>query len=189
MNNKKLTILIAVLVIILVVILFAFLSNKNWLKPSGVVTQSNTAGESKATTSPVAETKTASLEGVDVSTIVPVIPATLGELPGSADAPQQVVVETSNVPTSAIKLSVSAEGFSPKEFTVSAGQKISLAVSSVDNNTHVFIFPNASLMGLTMMILSGETKLIEFTAPAAGSYSFRDDIPGFRGNTGTMIVK
>ncbi len=190
MNNKKLTILIAVLVIILVVILFAFLSNKKSpLKSVNTEVQPNTVSSETGAATSSPQTNEASLEGVDISTIEPVVPAALGELPGSSEAPKQAVVETSNIPVNAVKLSVSDTGFSPKEFTVSAGEKVSLAITSTSNGAHVFIFPNASLMGLTMMVLGGETKLIEFTAPAAGSYAFRDDIPSYRGNTGTMIVK
>ena len=188
MNNKKLTILIAVVVIILAVILFAVLSNKKNTAAPTNNTKSNTVVKEKATATPEVE-KVVVPEGVDASTMVPVIPKPLSAMPGSAAAPKQVVVETNNIPASAVKLTISDTGFSPKEFTVSAGQKVSLAISSNSNGTHVFIFPNAALMALTMMVSSGETKVMEFTAPPAGSYTFRDDIPGFHNNTGTMIVK
>ncbi len=189
MNNKKLTILIAVIVIILAVILFAVLSNKN-IAPNS---KSNApqANTNKATNS-VATSETEKVvvpEGVDASTIVPVIPKTLSAMPGSPEAPkQEVIADVNNIPENAVKMTVSDSGFEPKEFTVQAGQKVSLAITSL-GGTHVFIFPNASLMALTMMISSEETKVINFVAPAAGSYSFRDDIPSFRNNTGTMIVK
>ncbi|MEI6529787.1 MAG: cupredoxin domain-containing protein [Candidatus Falkowbacteria bacterium] len=189
MNNKKLTILIAVVVIILAVILFAVLSNKkNAVAPTNNVIKSNPVVKESATATPEVE-KVVVPEGVDASTMVPVIPKPLSAMPGSAEAPKQVVVETNNIPKSAIKLTLSDTGFTPKEFTVSAGQKVSLAISSESNSTHVFIFPNAALMALTMMISGGQTRVMEFTAPPAGIYAFRDDIPSFRNNTGTMIVK
>lgn len=114
---------------------------------------------------------------------------TLTTMPGSPDAPQQVKVETAEIPVGSVRLEVSDRGFSPKEFTVLAGKPVSLALTAVGVNTHVFIFPDSSLMGLTMMISGGDTKVLNFTAPAAGVYGFRDDIPTFRLNTGTMIVE
>jgi len=117
------------------------------------------------------------------------IPAELGVLPGSSGAPKQEVVTADEIPATAIKLEVSAQGFKPNEFTVQAGEPVSLALTASGDETHVFIFPIAAMMGLTTMVAGGETKIISFTAPAAGTYSFRDDIPKFNKNTGTMIVK
>lgn len=191
MNNKKLAILIAVVVLIVAVIAFAFLNNKKGTTtPVNNVPKSNVPANSKVdTAAPAVADEVVVPEGVDASTMVPAVPATLSVMPGSPEAPKQAVVDVKEIPASTIKLTVSDTGFSPKEFTVSAGQKVSLAITPLGNNTHVFIFPNASLMALTMMVADGETKVIDFVAPSAGSYTFRDDIPSFRNNTGTMIVK
>jgi len=193
MNNKKLTILVALLVIIVAVILFAVLSNKSKTpSPLSNVSPSTNSAQDDVNANVAAPVNTeaeAVPEGVDAATIVPATPAQLSVMPGSPEAPKQEVVNASEIPATAIKLTVSDKGFSPKEFTLQAGQKASLAVTAEGGSTHVFIFPNASLMALTMMVSGGETKVMEFTAPAAGSYTFRDDIPTFRDNTGTMIVK
>jgi heme/copper-type cytochrome/quinol oxidase subunit 2 len=117
------------------------------------------------------------------------IPAELGVLPGSSGAPEQEVVTAAEIPATAIKLEVSDQGFKPNEFTVQAGEPVSLALTASGDNAHVFLFPIAAMMGLTTMVAGGETKMISFTAPAAGTYSFRDDIPKFNKNTGTMIVR
>ncbi len=132
--------------------------------------------ESATTTSPL-NASTTNFNGI------------LNTLPGSPDAPQQVQVDSSQVPVGSVRLEISDRGFNPSEFTVLAGQPVSLAISAVGANTHVFIFPDSSLMGLTMMISGGETKVLNFTAPEAGNYNFRDDIPTFRQNTGVMLVK
>ncbi len=113
----------------------------------------------------------------------------LNALPGSPEAPKQEVVTPDKVPAQAVKISITAAGFSPKTFRVKAGAEITLALSASDGNTHVFLFPNASLMGLTTMVLGNETKTLIFNAPVAGSYPFRDDLPAYRANTGTMIVE
>lgn len=119
----------------------------------------------------------------------PAVIASLSSMPGSPEAPKQEVVAADKIPATAIKLSVSDSGFSPKEFTIKSGQEVSLAITAVGSSTHVFIFPIASLMGLQTMVSNEETKVITFTAPDPGQYGFRDDIPSFRMNTGTMIVE
>lgn len=119
----------------------------------------------------------------------PAVIASLSSMPGSPEAPKQEIVAADKIPAAAIKLSVSDSGFSPKEFTIKSGQEVSLAITAVGSSTHVFIFPIASLMGLQTMVSNEETKVITFTAPDPGQYGFRDDIPSFRMNTGTMIVE
>jgi len=113
----------------------------------------------------------------------------LNAMPGSADAPKQAVVKDNDIPSQAVKIEMTANGFSPSEFRVKVGSEVTLALSASDGQTHVFIFPNASLMGLTTMVLGGSTKTITFNAPKAGVYPFRDDIPSFNMNTGVMIVE
>jgi len=124
-----------------------------------------------------------------VASIDPAVTAALSSMPGTNEAPKQELIKTEEIPAAALKLSVSDSGFTPKEFTIKAGQEVSLAITAVGSSSHVFIFPMASLMGLQTMVSNGETKMITFTAPNAGTYTFRDDIPEFRKNTGAMIVK
>lgn len=113
----------------------------------------------------------------------------LRAMPGSPEAPKQEVVAADKVPAQAIRIDISDKGFSPKEFRVKSGAEVTLALNSTDGNTHVFVFPSASLMGLTVMVLDGSIKTVTFNAPKAGSYLFRDDIPAYRANTGMMIVE
>jgi plastocyanin len=114
--------------------------------------------------------------------------ANLSAMPGAPDGPKQVTIKADQIPAQAIKLQVSASGFSPKEFQVKSGDSVTLAISGADSNPHVFIFPDSSFLALTTMVLGGETKTLTFIAPKAGTYSFRDDLPSFRNNTGKMIV-
>jgi len=184
MKNKKIIIL-AVIVVLLAVIAIIVVNNKT------VINQDQSDQTNKLNSKEIPadsvnnETSIPSSESLADS---PEMKA-LAVMPGSPEAPKQEVVETSKISEEAIKLTVSDLGFEPKEFTIKSGQEVSLAVTSSGDNVHVFLFPNASLMGLTMMVSNNETKVINFTAPAAGSYEFRDDIPTYRDNVGTMIVK
>lgn len=112
--------------------------------------------------------------------------------PGSPEAPQQSnPIAAEEVPSSATKLTVSAQGFSPAEFTVSAGSAVTLSVTSGDTQTHIFMFDDPSLSAVAVGIGPGETRAITFNAPTTkGEYSFRCDVPGHagRGEVGKMIV-
>jgi len=93
-----------------------------------------------------------------------------------------------DVPKDAIRLSVSLNGFEPKEFSVKSGQKVILALKAVDS-VHVFKFKNEKLSKVKIGIASGETKTIQFYAPKEkGDYEFFCDVPGHN-EVGKMIVK
>lgn len=112
-------------------------------------------------------------------------------LPGSPSAPKQSRSLTEEeVPNEAVKLEVSAAGFSPNEFTVNAGEVVILAITSTDK-THVFKFDDESLKAVAVGVAGGETRAITFNAPVAGDYTFFCDVPGHRGRgeTGVMHVK
>lgn len=112
-------------------------------------------------------------------------------LPGSPDAPKQSrALEEDEIPASAVKLSISAEGFSPNEFTVDSGDLVTISITSLDK-THVFKFDDESLKAVAVGVGGGETRAITFNAPSAGDYTFFCDVPGHRGRgeTGVMHVK
>lgn len=112
--------------------------------------------------------------------------------PGSPEAPQQSnPITESEVPASATKISVSAAGFSPSEFSVGAGAAVTLSVTSGDTQTHIFMFDDPSLSAVAVGIGPGETRAITFNAPTTkGEYVFHCDVPGHsgRGEVGKMIV-
>lgn len=112
--------------------------------------------------------------------------------PMSQEAPRQTLpLQKDELPGSVIKLDVSAAGWSPNEFRVKAGAPVTLAVSSVDQYTHIFMFADPSLSAVAIGLNPGETRAMTFNAPAAGEYAFRCDVPGHagRGEIGKMIVE
>lgn len=182
MNNKKnLSIIILAVILVLLLVLVVALKSYQPVNPGNTNPSSvkNGASGINSSNNPSASSQ--------ISSSTPISP--LSVMPGSPEAPKPETVAADKIPVSAINIKISASGFSPDKFIVQAGQPVSLALTSTDNNTHVFVFPNASLMALTVMVRGGETKIIKFNAPATGSYTFRDDIPSYRNNTGIMIVK
>jgi heme/copper-type cytochrome/quinol oxidase subunit 2 len=188
MNKKTLGLAVLVIVVLVLVIVLSLNTNKTTNKTAN---QKNQANQSQTNTPEASNPVATVTEQINPGAVSasPVVAAALSSMPGSENAPKQEVVKDDKIPAKAIKLSVSESGFTPKEFTVSSGQEVSLAISNTGNSTHVFIFPMASLMGLQTMVSAGETKVTTFTAPNAGTYTFRDDIPNFRQNVGNMIVK
>ena len=116
----------------------------------------------------------------------------LDVVPGTPDAPQQSnPVAKDALPSSVTKISVSAGGFDPADFTVKSGEAISLSITSSDSQTHVFKFDDPALLAVAVGVGPGETRVISFNAPAKGEYGFYCDVPGHRarGEVGKMIVK
>ncbi len=120
-------------------------------------------------------------------------PADNSSVPGSQTAPQQSApLAAKEIPPQAVKLSVSASGFSPSSFSVSAGKAVTLSLTGADEQTHVFRFDDPSLNAVAIGIGPGQTRVITFNAPdKAGTYSFHCDVPGHtaRGEKGTMTVR
>ncbi|MBU4370126.1 cupredoxin domain-containing protein [Patescibacteria group bacterium] len=119
------------------------------------------------------------------------VPVDNTALPGSPEAPKQSrALDETEIPASAVKLTVTANGFSPSEFTVKPGQAVTLSVTSGDK-THVFKFDDNALQAVAVGVAGGETRAITFNAPTAGDYTFYCDVPGHRGRgeTGVMHVK
>lgn len=113
--------------------------------------------------------------------------------PASPEAPQQSdpIEDETAVPATAIRLTVSAQGYSPSSFEVDAGDPVTLSVTSTDEFTHVFAFKDASLSAVAVGLAPGETRAISFNAPdEEGEYTFFCNVPGHeaRGEIGTMIV-
>ncbi len=129
------------------------------------------------------EGKVITNEGIEVKTDVS---------PMSAEAPRQTTaLDKANLPSSAIKLDVSAAGFSPSEFTVKAGAPITITLSSTDEWSHSLIFGDSKLESASIGVSAGETRAISFNAPSAGEYNFYCGVPGHanRGEVGKMIVE
>lgn len=182
-NNKKTIVWIVVGVIVAAVVIYFAVSGGLPQRPSEMQTPEGTVAVTG--TSPIAPSG---------EVIAPSgKPADNTSVPGSQTAPQQSApLSTKEVPPQAVKLSVSASGFSPSSFSVSAGKAVTLSLTSTDDQTHVLRFNDPSLNAVAIGIGPGQTRVITFNAPAApGTYSFHCDVPGHtaRGETGTMTVR
>lgn len=210
-NKKKLWIGLGVLLVIVIIAIVATTKPKAAVTP---VTDTNTAPAAEQT-APAAEQATNTAPVVtnpvlkDATIVVPgANPVTKDNkvvtqegkqtqnnvVPMTPSAPQQTapIASTATLSNSVIKLGVSASGWDPKEFTVKVGAPTTVAVSSTDGYTHVFMFDDTSLSAVAVGVGPKETRAITFNAPAkAGNYSFHCDVPGHtgRGEVGVMIVK
>jgi cytoskeletal protein RodZ len=112
--------------------------------------------------------------------------------PGDTDAPlQSAPVDVNKLPASTIKLTIGSSSISPAEFTVSAGQAVSLAVTT-GNSIEIFKFDDPVLKAVVIGLEPQQTRVITFNAPTKlGEYVFYSDFAGHRnsGVTGKMIVK
>lgn len=153
--------------------------------------ETNTTGEVTAGTPKIVLPGISQIEGGEVITESGKI-AKNDAVPGSADAPKQsLVTSETNIPLSAIKISASLKGFSPSTFEVRSGVIVTLAVTSDDGSSYLFAFEAPELSAVTVGIGPGQTRVMNFKAPAAGTYDFRSAIPGHaaKGLVGKMIVK
>ncbi|MFA5154972.1 MAG: cupredoxin domain-containing protein [Patescibacteria group bacterium] len=216
---KKIWILLGVLVVIVIIIIVAAMQGKKPAN-QGTSQEPQTSGNEVETTgaekTPAGEEGTTPVQNLEDNKVYSLddakaqIPGaslvTAGEqkvvtsegkaaqndaIPNSPAAPKPVLVAKDQLPAAAVKLEVGNGKITPASFTVTAGQVVNLAVSSADNQVHVFIFTNSAVGAIAMGVGPGETKAITFNAPAAGSYDFRCDVPGHKekGEVGKMIVK
>ncbi len=207
---KMIGIILAVVILVALVAIVMNASKKKAVTevtPQDVVTEDTTAPVTEETTAPVpvpvnvAIPKDAHVDVVGANPVTKdnIVITSTGEVakndvvPMSPQAPQQTApISVAQLPKSAVKVSVSAAGFSPSEFTVKAGAAVTFSVSSTDGLTHVFMFDDASLGAVAIGVGPSETRAITFNAPSkAGDYTFRCDVPGHsgRGEKGKMIVK
>ncbi len=113
----------------------------------------------------------------------PVVVTGAPEQPG-----QSLPIPAAQIPTSAIKLSVQGNAFTPSTFTVRAGETVVLSITAEDGRGHSFNFNDSSLSSVSVGVGPHETRVITFTAPAKpGTYTFRGTIAP--DSAGTMIVK
>lgn len=112
--------------------------------------------------------------------------------PDSPESPRvSNPVSQSAVPSAAVKLTITAKGYSPSTFTVRAGQPVVLSLTDGDNYSHSLVFKDAVLSGVAIGVAPGETRVTSFNAPAPGTYEFYCNVFGHaaRGEVGEMIVQ
>jgi plastocyanin len=112
-------------------------------------------------------------------------------IPNSPEAPKSVIIKKEDLPAEALNLQIGNGKITPNTFNVKSGDLISLAVTSIDNQVHVFGFYDGAVSGIAMGVSEGQTKAINFNAPTPGTYSFGCGVPQHKekGEVGTMIVK
>ena len=111
--------------------------------------------------------------------------------PGSPNAPQQSTpIADTQIPVGSVRLTMREGSFVPKSFTIRKGEEITLAVSSGDDRTHVFMFKDTRLSAVAIGVGPGETRLMKFAVPVAGEFDFFCAVPGHEGagERGRMIV-
>ncbi len=188
-GERSRTIIGAVAVVVVILVGYLIFASKGPTAPRESASTAGVPRQSASTltpgTSPISETgKVVTPTGEQVK---------LNVTPGTPEAPQQSnpIASLKDLPPQTIKLSVSAAGYSPSSFTVKSGAAVTLAVTSADTQTHIFMFDDASLSAVAVGVGPGETRAITFNALKSGEYAFRCDVPGHkaRGEIGKMIVK
>jgi plastocyanin len=96
-------------------------------------------------------------------------------------------VDPSSLIEGVIKLSADSSGFSPAEFTVKAGEPVTLSLTAVDVGSRL-VFESSSLAGLELPVPADYTMAKTFNAPSPGRYVFFQDMPGRTNQKGAMIV-
>ncbi len=182
-------------VIVAAIVIYIVVSGGISLRNSGGVPTAEDLGNIATTTSQgvVAAPGTSPIATSTGQVVTPAgKPVKLDVTPGTSEAPQQSnPIKAEDLSGRAVKLEVSANGFSPSAFTVKEGQPVTLALTATDNQTHIFYFKDQSLSAIAIGVGPGETRAITFNAPKRGTYEFYDGVPGHeaRGEKGSMTVE
>ncbi|MFZ2310496.1 MAG: cupredoxin domain-containing protein [Patescibacteria group bacterium] len=205
-NLKTILLLLALIIVLATAVIALYVYEKPVVDKTPKVTPIITNQPATETpvvieNAPIISTDGAKTEVVGASPVTPddVVVAPSGQasrndvIPGSENAPRQTdVITPAELPTNAVKLTVTEKGFSPKEFTVKAGESTTLSLTSGDSQTHILKFDSASLSAVAIGVETKQTRAITFNAPKApGEYSFYCMVLGHasRGEVGKMIVK
>ncbi len=219
-NKKKVLPFIGLGVLILIVIVIAVFANRGGNEPTTPtgdetqVTDSNTPNDAEE---PATEGEEAAPDAADMGEINPILEGARSEAPGadliatsgkvvnqegkevktdvaynSPEAPRQTMNLNPSEVTANVTLQVGNNAFSPNEFTVRKGDAVTVAMTGVDDSSHVLAFRDSVLSAVFVNIRPRETRAVTFNAPSqAGRYEFFCDFPGHaaRGETGVMIVE
>lgn len=111
----------------------------------------------------------------------------------SPEAPRQTLaIDNPDEIKNAVRLTLGDEGFSPTEFSVKAGEAVTIALTSASGESHGMVFDDAKLQAVIINLPPNETRAVTFNAPSEkGEYSFYCGIPGHknRGEIGVMKVQ
>jgi len=136
---------------------------------------------------PISE-KSGEVLTVDGSTV-----AKAGTRAGDSNAIlQSAPIDSSKLPTDAIKLIMNPTSIIPAEFTVSVGQVVVLSATAAASSMDILKFDDPSLSAVAIGLMPHQTLEITFNAPTKpGEYTFYSDFANHRqyGAVGKMIVK
>lgn len=107
-------------------------------------------------------------------------------------SPSFVLDDSEELPESSVKVGIYEGRIEPGEFTVKAGQAVSLAVTSYSKYGDIFKFEDESLKGVSVGVGNNETRSITFNAPdELGEYIYFSNVRRQKQNgaVGTMIVE
>lgn len=190
-KQKIILIAVAIIVIVVVGIVLSIPKGEKGVE-KGEGEETPAAGPGKlpgGEPGPVAEPGEEPIKGEEPGEALPVGP----EWQRPEEPMSSPPLEEEEIPKKAVKLVVTAQGFSPDRFEVKKGEEVTLSVTSGDQWTHVFKFKDPSLAATVAVgVAPGETRAITFFAPSEkGEYEFFCDVPGHegRGEKGVMIVK
>ena len=125
----------------------------------------------------------------NVGSFLPIIPVIWTD---PAKPMESWPLQDAEIPQEAIKISISANGFSPAFFEANKKTKVVLVLTDTDQWNHILKFKDSALSEIVLTAGKGETRAITFFAPEnAGEYEFFCDMPGHqsRGEIGKMIVE
>ncbi len=199
-KRSKLFILVeVVLMLVVVFLILLFLNNSGFISLNFIKFSKKTTTPTEQIQTPGTQDSTS--DNWSGAAITPSQPSMVA--PGSREAmelatsprlslpvpPQSPVSTEDQVPEGAIKIYGTEFGFEPFEFTVRAGEEVTLAlVSQVDVPT-ILTFYEATMPAISIGCGPRETRWITFNAPdQPGEYTFKNDAIGRNNQTGRMIV-
>lgn len=109
--------------------------------------------------------------------------------PGFESTPEKTVATEGQSQIKEITITGSEFSFSPAKISVKTGEKIAVRFQNAGKTIHNLEF---GFRGITTRTIdSGQSDMIEFTAPIAGVYAFFCSVPGHRerGMEGRLMVQ
>lgn len=104
---------------------------------------------------------------------------------------QSPPIAAADIPPNAIRITVSENRFTPAIITVPAESPFTLAITSENDETHVFKFNNPAFASIGLGVGPHQTRTITLSVSEAGSYGFHCDVPGHtpQGEVGRIVVQ
>ncbi len=157
-------------------------------KPSSLPTSSPVSGGSapSSTNNPPQENQPVNQPSAEPPT--PGIPEGSGKVKFYS---QSSPITADEIPSNAIRIVVSGGKFTPAIIPVSAGSPFTLAITSGNDETHVFKFNNPAFASIGLGVGPHQTRIITLSISEAGSYGFHCDVPGHapQGEAGRIVAQ